>query len=84
MIPPPAENGSTLRDLRAAALDLWVFYRGTDVVRYLLLQTSRQKADRWFDGGRFRMRIRIAGLLGQVRSPPNQHNSITIASAQHG
>jgi hypothetical protein len=49
---PPAENGSTLANLRTDALDLSVFCRDADVVRYLLLQTSQEKADRWFDSGR--------------------------------
>jgi ADP-ribose pyrophosphatase YjhB (NUDIX family) len=40
-------------ELRTDALDLWVFCRGNDGVRYLLLQTSQEKADRWFGGGRF-------------------------------
>jgi hypothetical protein len=65
---PPAENGSTLADLRTDALDLSVFCLDTDIVRHLLLQTSQEKADRWFDSSRFRLRIRIGGLLGQVRS----------------
>jgi 8-oxo-dGTP pyrophosphatase MutT (NUDIX family) len=40
-------------ELRTDVLDLWVFARGPDGVRYLLLQTSQEKADRWFGGGRF-------------------------------
>jgi NUDIX domain len=39
--------------LRTDALDLWVFWRGAEGLRYLLLQTSQEKADRWFGGGRF-------------------------------
>jgi hypothetical protein len=33
--------------------DVWVFRRDRDAVRYLLLHTSQEKADRWFNGGRF-------------------------------
>lgn len=40
-------------DLRTDVVDLWIFHRGPDVVRYLLLQTSQEKAERWFGGGRF-------------------------------
>jgi len=40
-------------DLRTDAIDLWVFSRNAETPRYLLLQTSQEKADRWFGGGRF-------------------------------
>jgi hypothetical protein len=41
-------------ELRTDAIDLWVFCRDeAGVVRYLLLRTSQEKADRWFGGGRF-------------------------------
>jgi hypothetical protein len=40
-------------ELRTDVLDLWAFRRGAEGVRYLLLQTSQEKADRWFGGGRF-------------------------------
>jgi hypothetical protein len=40
-------------DLRTDAIDLWVFSKDADTSRYLLLQTSQEKADRWFGGGRF-------------------------------
>ncbi len=33
--------------------DLWVFTRGKDGPRYLLLRTSQEKGDRFFGGGRF-------------------------------
>lgn len=40
--------------LRTDGMDVWIFSRGTDGgVRYLLLYTSQEKADRWFSGGRF-------------------------------
>jgi hypothetical protein len=39
--------------LRTDALDLWVFWRGAEGLRYLLLQTSQENADRWVGGGRF-------------------------------
>jgi len=38
---------------RTNAFDIWVFRRDPDVVRYLLLHTSQEKAERWFNGGRF-------------------------------
>lgn len=40
-------------ELRTDPLDLWAFSRGPDGVRYLLLHTSQEKADRFFGGGRF-------------------------------
>lgn len=40
-------------ELRTDTFDLWFFHRGGDEPRYLLVQTSQEKADRWFDGGRF-------------------------------
>lgn len=40
-------------NLRTNTFDLWVFHRRPDEPRYLLLHTSREKADRWFGGGRF-------------------------------
>ena len=39
--------------LRANAFDVWVFERSGSEVRYLLLHTSQEKADKWFNGGRF-------------------------------
>jgi len=39
--------------LRTNAFDLWVFQRDPNAVRYLLLYTSQEKADKWFNGGRF-------------------------------
>jgi hypothetical protein len=33
--------------------DLWVFHRQETEPRYLLLHTSQEKADKWFNGGRF-------------------------------
>lgn len=38
---------------RTNAFDVWTFQRDRDAVRYLLLHTSQEKADRWFSGGRF-------------------------------
>jgi ADP-ribose pyrophosphatase YjhB (NUDIX family) len=38
---------------RTNAFDIWVFRRDPDAVRYLLLHTSQEKADRWFNGGCF-------------------------------
>ena len=39
--------------LNPAVFDVWVFRRGITGVEYLLLQTSRLKAERHFNGGRF-------------------------------
>ena len=39
--------------LNPAVFDVWVFRRATKGVEYLLLQTSRLKAERYFNGGRF-------------------------------
>lgn len=39
--------------LNAAVYDIWVYRRTAHGVLYLLLQASRQKADRFFSGGRF-------------------------------
>jgi hypothetical protein len=33
--------------------DVWTFRRTTEGVRFLLLYTSVEKAERWFNGGRF-------------------------------
>jgi 8-oxo-dGTP pyrophosphatase MutT (NUDIX family) len=40
-------------NLNAAVYDIWVYRRTADGVRFLLLHTSREKADRHFAGGRF-------------------------------
>ena len=40
-------------ELRTDPMDLWTFRRDADGVRYLLLHTSQEKADRFFNGGRF-------------------------------
>lgn len=40
-------------ELRTDPMDLWAFCRGAHGVRYLLLRTSQEKADRFFNGGRF-------------------------------
>lgn len=39
--------------LNAAVYDIWVYRRATGGVLFLLLQTSQEKADRHFAGGRF-------------------------------
>ena len=39
--------------LRTDAFDVWAYRKDKDAVRYLLLHTSQEKADRWFNGGRF-------------------------------
>ena len=33
--------------------DVWVYRRDSDAVRYLILRTSVEKAEKWFNGGRF-------------------------------
>lgn len=40
-------------DLQPNVFDVWVFRRMPDGIEYLLLHTSQEKADRWFNGGRF-------------------------------
>jgi NADH pyrophosphatase NudC (nudix superfamily) len=39
--------------LSAGVFDVWTFRRDSDAIRFLLLYTSRIKADRYFNGGRF-------------------------------
>lgn len=39
--------------LEVNVFDVWVFRRSSAGVEYLLLHTSQQKADRYFNGGRF-------------------------------
>jgi hypothetical protein len=38
---------------RVGAFDVWVYRKDSAEPRYLLLHTSQDKADRWFNGGRF-------------------------------
>ncbi len=38
---------------RVGVFDVWVYRKDEDAVRYLLLHTSQEKADKWFNGGRF-------------------------------
>jgi hypothetical protein len=40
-------------DLQPNVFDVWVFRRTGASVEYLLLHTSQDKADRYFNGGRF-------------------------------
>lgn len=40
-------------DLAANVFDTWAFRRTSEGVRYLLLHTSVEKAERYFNGGRF-------------------------------
>lgn len=40
-------------DLDVNVFDVWVFRRTDRGIEYLLLHTSQQKADRYFNGGRF-------------------------------
>ncbi len=40
-------------DLAANVFDVWVFRRAERGIEYLLLYASQQKADRYFNGGRF-------------------------------
>src|SRR5262245_48914859 len=52
MAASPRQQGRKM-NLRSDAIDVWAFTRGDDGVRYLLLHTSQEKADRFFNGGRF-------------------------------
>jgi NUDIX domain len=55
-LPGLYERGDAKGDevqFRTNAFDIWVFRRDPDAVRYLLLHTSQEKAERWFNGGRF-------------------------------
>lgn len=38
---------------RVGVFDVWVYRKDADAVRYLLMRTSEEKADKWFNGGRF-------------------------------
>ena len=38
---------------RVGVFDVWVYRKDADAVRYLLMRTSQEKADKWFNGGRF-------------------------------
>ncbi len=40
-------------ELQADVFDIWAFRKTDQGTRYLLLHTSQQKADRYFNGGRF-------------------------------
>lgn len=40
-------------ELSTAYFDVWLFHRDSEECRYLLLRTSQEKADRWFNGARF-------------------------------
>jgi ADP-ribose pyrophosphatase YjhB (NUDIX family) len=40
-------------NLNTSVFDVWVFRRSTVGIEYLLLRTSQEKADRFFNGGRF-------------------------------
>ncbi|MBU1050533.1 NUDIX domain-containing protein [Candidatus Bipolaricaulota bacterium] len=40
-------------NLRTNVVDLWVFHKRDTEPKYLLLQTSQEKADKWFNGSRF-------------------------------
>lgn len=40
-------------NLRTNVVDLWVFHKRDVEPKYLLLQTSQEKADKWFNGARF-------------------------------
>jgi NUDIX domain len=47
--------------------DIWVYYKKGSEIRYLLLHTSQEKADKWFGGGRF---WQIPGEYGQENESP--------------
>jgi 8-oxo-dGTP pyrophosphatase MutT (NUDIX family) len=40
-------------NLRTNVVDLWVFHKQRRQPEYLLLHTSQEKADKWFNGSRF-------------------------------
>ena len=40
-------------EFRTGAFDIWLYRRVGESVEYLLLHTSQEKADLWFNGGRF-------------------------------
>ena len=39
--------------LRTNAVDTWVLHKAESEPKYLLLRTSQEKADKWFNGSRF-------------------------------
>jgi hypothetical protein len=40
-------------NLRTNLFDLWVFHKELFEPQYLIFHTSQEKADKWFNGGRF-------------------------------
>ena len=40
-------------ELTTCYFDLWLFHKSEDICRYLLLKTSQEKADKWFNSARF-------------------------------
>jgi len=46
------ESGGSL-ELAANVFDVWTFQKSEEGTRFLLLHTSPEKADRYFNGGRF-------------------------------
>jgi len=40
-------------ELRTNVVDVWTFHKADGEPRYLLLHTSKAKADKWFNGARF-------------------------------
>lgn len=55
--------------LTANEVDMWVFHKTDEVPKYLLLYTSQEKADRWFNGGRF-WQI-LGGPIEETESVPD-------------
>jgi hypothetical protein len=54
---------------RADGFDVWVFRRTPRGPEYLLLRTSREKAERWFGGGEFwQIPSDFTGDLGVVQA----------------
>jgi isopentenyldiphosphate isomerase len=51
--PPVTSAKGRAMNLEPNVFDVWVFRRTGASVEYLLLHTSRDKADRYFNGGRF-------------------------------
>lgn len=40
-------------NLNANVFDLWVFHKEEEVTKYLLLHSSQEKAEKWFNGVQF-------------------------------
>ena len=52
-VPGIAGIAGASMELSANVFDVWPFRRSTNGIEYLLLHASQEKADRYFNGGRF-------------------------------